>query len=91
MPASGLASFYHTYGWTRGYPGIFEGLCVFILVPRWLRGSLAKTRRLGTAPENVAGFVHPRPAAQTTDKFWVGMHMDQGSGEGSGTPPALNT
>lgn len=81
-----------TVGGREGGRGPSRVIVFFILVPQWLRGSLAKPGRLGTAPEKVAGFVHPRPAAQTADKFWVGMPMDRGSGEGSGTtPPTLSS
>lgn len=46
-------------GGREGIQGPCAGLCVLTLVPQWFRGNLAKTARLGTAPENVAGFVDP--------------------------------
>lgn len=52
----------------EGIQGPCAGLCVLTLVPQWHRGNLAKTGRLGTAPENVTGFVDPSllPRHQTS-------------------------
>lgn len=52
----------------EGIQGPRAGLCVLTLVPQGHRGNLAKTERLGTAPENVTGFVDPSllPRHQTS-------------------------